>query len=57
MKNTIKKRFRVTKNGKLIRRPMAQDHFRTRNSQKSIRNKRKSTSIDFPNKTILNSNA
>jgi len=51
---SLGKRIRITKNGKVVRRPMAQDHFRTRQSQKTIRNRRKSTGLDFPMKKLLN---
>ncbi len=48
------KRVRVTRNGKLVRRKMAVNHFRTRSNAKGIRNKRKTLSLDFPMKTLLN---
>lgn len=48
------KRIRITKNGKIVRRGMAQDHFRTRQNQKSIRGKRKSRGLDYPMKVLLN---
>jgi ribosomal protein L35 len=48
------KRIRITKNGKVVRRSMAQDHFRTRQNQKSIRGKRKSRGLDYPMKVLLN---
>ena len=39
-KKSVVKRIRITKTGKLIRRRMAQDHFRARKSGKEIRRKR-----------------
>ena len=58
MKNSIKKRIRITKNGKLVRRSMGVDHFRTRQSTKSIRNSRKNSSIhDTLRKSIITSHA
>jgi len=57
MKNTIKKRIRITKNGKMVRRVMGVNHFHTRKSGKRLRTKRKSLGLDFPLKTIISSNA
>ncbi|MEK7195423.1 MAG: 50S ribosomal protein L35 [Patescibacteria group bacterium] len=54
MKKGVSKRIRITKRGKLVRRSMSVDHFRTRKSQKNIRNKRKGRGIDYPIKKILN---
>jgi ribosomal protein L35 len=42
MQKSFKKRFRVTKKGKMMRRKMAQDHFRAKKSGKQIRGNRKS---------------
>ncbi len=50
---SLSKRVRITRNGKVVRRPMAVDHFRTRASQKNIRNKRKMRSLGLPMKTLL----
>ncbi len=47
-------RIRITRNNKMVRRPMAVGHFRTRTNAKSIRNKRKSRSLDFSLKTLKN---
>jgi ribosomal protein L35 len=44
---SISKRIRITKNGKVVRRRMGTDHFRTRHSTKSNRNGRKTMSLDF----------
>jgi ribosomal protein L35 len=51
---SLTKRIRITKNGKIVRRAMGVSHFRTRTTQKSIRNKRHSRSLDFPMKTLKN---
>lgn len=39
-KKSVQKRIKVTKTGKLIRRKMAQDHFRASKSGRQIRGKR-----------------
>ncbi|MBI2888465.1 MAG: 50S ribosomal protein L35 [Candidatus Liptonbacteria bacterium] len=54
LSKSVSKRIRFTKNGKIVRRPMAVDHFRTRQTSKSIMNKRKTRSLDYPLKTIIN---
>src|ERR1700722_19008057 len=46
------KRIRITKNGKIVRRPMAVNHFRTRSNAKGIRNKRKTLGLDYPMKKL-----
>ncbi|MBM3256834.1 MAG: 50S ribosomal protein L35 [Candidatus Liptonbacteria bacterium] len=51
---SVAKRIRITRQGKLVRRPMSVDHFRTRQSTKNIRNKRKGRSLDYPMKKIVN---
>ncbi len=48
------KRIRITKNGKVVRRPMAVDHFKTRKSTKTNRNSRKTLGLNFPMKKLLN---
>ncbi len=40
MKNSVAERIRVTKTGKLLRRRMAQGHFRARKSGRLIQDKR-----------------
>lgn len=40
LKKSVQKRIKVTKTGKLIRRRMAQDHFRANKSGRQIRDKR-----------------
>ncbi|MDD4290289.1 MAG: 50S ribosomal protein L35 [Patescibacteria group bacterium] len=42
---TLSKRIRVTKNGKVIRRSKAQDHFNTRETGKTKRNKRRDSKV------------
>ncbi|MEK7187679.1 MAG: hypothetical protein AAB691_02435 [Patescibacteria group bacterium] len=54
MRKSNTKRIRITKNGKVIRRPMAAGHNRTRKSSKLIRSKRKGKNLNMPKKTILN---
>ncbi|MDE2018908.1 MAG: 50S ribosomal protein L35 [Patescibacteria group bacterium] len=51
---SLLKRIRITKNGKIVRRPMAVDHFRTRSTAKNIRGKRKGRGLEYPMKKILN---
>jgi len=51
---SITKRIRITKNGKVVRRPMAVNHFRTRANAKGIRNKRKTLSLGLSMKKITN---
>ncbi|MBI2623117.1 MAG: 50S ribosomal protein L35 [Candidatus Liptonbacteria bacterium] len=51
---SVSKRIRITRTGKLIRRPMGVDHFRTRQSAKILRSGRKTRSLDYPRKKILN---
>jgi ribosomal protein L35 len=57
MKKSVSKRIRITKNGKIVRRRMGVDHFRTRRSTKNNRDSRKSLSLNYPLKEILSSNA
>jgi len=40
-RKSIKKRFKITKTGKVLRRPTGQDHFRAKKSGKRIRGGRK----------------
>ncbi|HNZ86111.1 MAG TPA: 50S ribosomal protein L35 [bacterium] len=42
---TLSKRIRITKNGKVIRRSKSQDHFNTRETGKTKRNKRKDVKV------------
>ncbi len=52
LKKSVQKRIRVTRTGKLIRRKMAQDHFRANKSSRQIRGKRgglKVKSSDYKN--------
>ena len=45
MKKSISSRVRVTKTGKILRRKMAQDHFRAKRTGKKTRDKRKAVSF------------
>jgi ribosomal protein L35 len=49
---SLSKRIRITKNGKIVRRPMRLDHFKTRKSTNNVRGKRKNRSLDYPLKNI-----
>ena len=46
MKKSFSKRIKITSTGKMLRRRMAQDHFRAKRTGKQIRNKRKGLSLD-----------
>jgi len=39
-KKALKKRFKITKNGKVLRRATGQDHYRSKKTGKQIRQKR-----------------
>ncbi len=45
MKKSIRKRIRITSTGKIMRRQMAQDHFRAKRTGKKTRDKRKAVSF------------
>jgi len=45
MKKAVSKRFRITKTGKVMRRKMAQGHFRANKSGGAIQRKRGSLSM------------
>ncbi len=53
MRKSVSKRIRVTKNGKVLRRPMGTDHFRTRKSTKNIKSKSKNRGLDFPMRKLI----
>jgi ribosomal protein L35 len=51
--NALTKRFKVTKQGKVLKRAAGQDHFNTRESGKVTRNKRRDRQMSESfNKTI-----
>ena len=52
MKKSFRKRIRMTKQGKIVRRPMRLDHFKTRKTTKNVRGKRKTLSLDHPLKKL-----
>ena len=54
MKKSVSKRIKITKTGKVIRRAMGVDHFRTKKSKKLLRHKRKSLGLNLSKKSILN---
>lgn len=51
---SLTKRIKITRTGKVVRRSMGVNHFRTRKTQKNIRGKRKTRGLDFPFKKIIN---
>lgn len=53
MKKSVSKRIKVTKNGKVLRRAMRINHFRTRKTTKNIKSKTKMFGLDHPTKKIL----
>ena len=42
---SLSKRLKITRNGKVVRRPMGVNHFRTRKSSKNIQGKRKTRGL------------
>lgn len=50
----LSKRVKITKNGKIVRRAMAIDHFRTRKNGRSIQKKRRTLSLNYPMRKIIN---
>jgi len=53
MLKAFRKRFKVTRTGKIMRRKMAQSHFRAKKSGKQIRNKRKSLLVKPMNAKVF----
>jgi ribosomal protein L35 len=51
---SVTKRIRITKNGKVVRRPMGVNHFKTRKTGRGIQKSRRSLSLDYPMKKIIN---
>jgi len=47
-RKSLKKRFKITKTGKVMRRAIGQDHFRAKKSGKRIRKTRKWVEISKP---------
>jgi len=45
-RKSILKRFKITTKGKLLRRPVGQDHFRAKKKGKKIRQSRKWVKVD-----------
>jgi ribosomal protein L35 len=50
----LAKRVKITKNGKVVRRAMAMDHFRTRKNAAAIQRKRRTRGLDYPIRKIIN---
>ncbi len=42
------KRFKITKNGKVMRRPTGQDHYRSKKTGKQIRQRRGMVALSAP---------
>lgn len=53
MYKAFTKRFRVTRTGKILRRKMAQTHFRAKKSGKQIRNKRRGLPLKSMNAKVF----
>ncbi|MEK9173453.1 MAG: 50S ribosomal protein L35 [Patescibacteria group bacterium] len=51
---SVTKRIRVTRQGKLVRRLMGIDHFKTTKTKKNRRQKRRPASLNYPARKILN---
>ncbi|OGL83249.1 hypothetical protein A3B32_02020 [Candidatus Uhrbacteria bacterium RIFCSPLOWO2_01_FULL_53_9] len=49
----IAKRFRVTKNGKLLKRREGQDHFNSRDTGNQTRRKRRDVKVSEVHRTVL----
>jgi len=47
-RKSIKKRFRITRQGKVLRRAIGQDHFRAKMSGKAKRKNRKWVRVEGP---------
>lgn len=47
-RKSISKRFKITKTGKVLRRPCGQDHFRAKKTGKQIRKSRKWVRVSKP---------
>ncbi len=47
-RKSISKRFKITKTGKVLRRPSGQDHFRAKKSGNQIRKSRKWVEVSKP---------
>ncbi len=47
-RKSITKRFKITKNGKVLRRAVGQDHLRSKKSGKFIRKTRKMVKVTGP---------
>jgi len=47
-RKSLKKRFKITRTGKVLRRVIGQDHFRAKKSGKKIRQSRKWVEVSKP---------
>jgi ribosomal protein L35 len=55
MKKSVVSRIKITKKGKILRRKMNLDHFRTRKTKKNLIQKRKKHPINITKKQVLRS--
>lgn len=53
MKKSFAKRIKITKGGKILRRLMAVDHFKSKNSGHSRQSKRKLQRLGYPNLKMI----
>jgi ribosomal protein L35 len=51
---SVSKRIKITKTGKMIHRSMGVNHFKSKKNGKQIRQKRKTHSLDYSKRRILN---
>lgn len=56
MKKSVVSRIKITKKGKVLRRKMNVDHFRTRKTKKNLLKKRKKHPINLSIKKVLSYN-
>lgn len=54
MRKSLSKRIRITNKGKILIRTTGVNHFRTRKTQKNIRNMQGTRTLQHPKKAILN---
>jgi len=53
MRKSVSKRIRITRQGKVMRRAMNTDHFRTNKTTKNLRKKKGTMGLDYPIKRLL----
>ncbi len=52
-RKSILKRFKITKNGKILRRPVGQDHCRAKKTGQKIRDSRKWITVSGAEKRLI----